>query len=111
MEKGRSQSRGRAASASWTIDDAVLTHSQGIKQPVYRSLVFHNPRLLDAFHKLLQLHVFFRQLEALYSTFLSPDAVASTFPLLVPLDSANEPFQLRTSVGLCAGSDERRRTF
>lgn len=67
---------------------------------MYGSLVFHNAGLLYAFHKLLQLHVFFRQLEPLNSTFLVPIVMASTFPLLVPLDLTNEPFQFWPSLRL-----------
>ncbi len=67
---------------------------------MYGSLVFYNARLLDTFHKLLQLHVFLRQLEALYGTLLVPVAVASAFPLLVPLDPTDKPFQFWPSVCL-----------
>ena len=67
---------------------------------MYGSLVFYNARLLDTFHKLVQLHVCFRKLEALHSAFLVPAAVACTFTLLVPLNPADEPFELWTSVCL-----------
>lgn len=60
---------------------------------MYGSLVFYDAGLLDTFHKLLQLHVFSRQLEALHSTFLVPVSVASAFPLLVPLHPTDEAFQ------------------
>lgn len=39
------------------------------------SLVFYNAGLLNAFYKLLELHVFFRQLEAFHSTFFVPVAI------------------------------------
>lgn len=65
---------------------------------MYGSLVFYDAGLLDTFHKLLLLHVFFRQLEALHSTFLVPIVMAST--LLVPLDPTDEPFQFWPSVRL-----------
>ena len=67
---------------------------------MYGSLVFHDASLLDAFHKLIQLHVLFWQLEALHGTLFAPVVMPSTFPLLVPLDAADEPFQLRPSVSL-----------
>lgn len=67
---------------------------------MYGSLVFYDAGLLYAFHKLLQLHVFFRQLEPLHSTFLVPIVMASTFPLLVPLDPTDEPFQFWPSLRL-----------
>lgn len=67
---------------------------------MYSSLVFYDARLLDTFHKLLQLHVFFRQLEALHRTVLLPVLMARAFPLLVPLDPADEPFELWASVRL-----------
>lgn len=70
---------------------------------MYGSLVFYNAGLLDTFHKLLQLHVFFRQLEALYGTFLVLVTIGRAFPLLVPLDPTDEPFQFWPFVRLRRG--------
>lgn len=53
-------------------------------------MVLDDARLLDALDKLLLLHVFLRQLEALDGTLLVPIVVAGTLPLLVPLDAADE---------------------
>lgn len=64
------------------------------------SLVFYNARLLYTFHKLLQMHESFRQLEALHRTFIMSSAIARAFPLLVPVDPTDESFQLRSSVCL-----------
>lgn len=60
---------------------------------MYRSVVFHDAGLLDAFHKFLQLHVFFRQLEALHSAILVPIVVARAFYFLVPLYPTDEALQ------------------
>lgn len=64
------------------------------------SLVFHDARLLDALHKLLQLHVLFGQLEALHGALLVAVVVAGALSLLVSLHAADEPLQLGTPVGL-----------
>lgn len=64
------------------------------------SLVFNNARLLDTFHKLLKLHVFCRQLESLYGAFLVPVSTARTFPLLVPFDPTDKPFEFGLSIRL-----------
>lgn len=84
------------AQVQWTQRQprSTLTHSQGIKESVNGSLVFYNPRLLDTFHKLLQLHVFLRQLKVLHATFLISIAMAGTFTLMVPLNPADEPLEL-----------------
>lgn len=82
---------------------AVLTDCKSVKESVYGSLVFHDAGLLDALHKLLRLHVCFRQLEALHGTLLVPVVVTRTFPLLVPLHPTDEPFQFWPFVRLPRG--------
>lgn len=67
---------------------------------MYGSLVFYNTRLLNTFNKLLQVHVFFRQLETLYGIVLLTVVVERAFPLLVPLEPTDEPCQLWSSVRL-----------
>lgn len=79
---------------------STLTYGQGIKESQYGSMVFYNARLLDAFHKLLLLHVLFRQLEALHGALFVPVAMARALPLLVPLDPADKTFKFRPPVRL-----------
>lgn len=63
-------------------------------------MVLHDARLLDALDKLLLLHVFLWQLEALDGTLLMPIVVAGTLPLLVPLDAADETLDFGSPVRL-----------
>lgn len=67
---------------------------------MYGSLVFYNATLLDALHKVLQLHVGLWKLEALYSTFIVSFSKAALFPLLIPLHPTDEPFQIWPPVRL-----------
>lgn len=75
------------------------------------SLVFYDATLLDALHKVLQLHVRLWQLEALYSTFILSFPKAALFPLLVPLHPTDEPFQLCPSVRLWGVYQTQHNTF
>lgn len=67
---------------------------------MYGPLVFYDATLLDALHKVLQLHVRLWELEAFYSTFIVSFPKAALFPLLVPLHPTDEPLQLWPSVRL-----------